>query len=104
MASGVLMGIGTIVLLQLVDFVKLYQNQYKLGFDLPLEVLMKLIGFLSPFKLGHKKMESAPEGIGWLVLALLLTGLLFFFGNDVGGMKVNLALPGLPVFQPSELV
>lgn len=104
MASGVLMGIGTIVLLQLVDFVKLYQNQYKLGFDLPLEVLMKLIGILSPFKLGHKKMESAPEGIGWLVLALLLTGLLFFFGNDVGGMKVNLALPGLPVFQPSELV
>lgn len=104
MASGVLIGIGAVALLQLVDFVKFYQGNYRLRFDFLTKLLRKPIGFLTPLKLRHNKMESAPEGIGWLLLAFLLTSLLFFFGKDVGGMKVNLALPGLPVFQPSEIV
>ena len=104
MASGVLIGIGAVALLQLVDFVKFYQGNYRLRFDFLTKLLRKPIGFLTPLKLRHNKMESAPEGVGWLVLAFLLTGLLFFFGKEVGGMKVNLALPGLPVFQPSEIV
>jgi len=47
MASGVLIGVLVIALLQLVDFVKLYQDKAKLDFDIPLAVLRWL--FL-PFK------------------------------------------------------
>lgn len=166
MASGVLIGIGVIGLLQCVDFMKFYQGQYRFGFELPKELaiwcfspfmeqikwsrailsnknkilpnnikwyeetikkvmavmalvittivdililpfrlLSKLvIPKLKSFKLKYKTYLSAPDGYSWLVLAFLLTVLLFFFGKDVGGMKVNLALPGLPVFQPSEIV
>lgn len=156
MAQGVLIGICAIALLQLVDFVKLFQNQYRFGFELPLELtkwcfspfleqtqwsrltlrnktiwykkaiagtllavtvimdilllplrlLLQFIPRLSYFnlKLRHKIQWTVPEGGSWLALALLLTVLLFFFGKDVGGVKVNLALPGLPVFQPSEIV
>ena len=105
MASGVLIGIVVIGILQCVDFVKFYQGQYRIGFDWPVEIMLKPIRpLLSSFKLKHRVVGSAPEGVSWLVLALLLTVLLFFFGKDVGGMKVNLALPLLPVFQPSEVV
>ena len=47
MASGVLIGVLMIALLQLVDFVKLYQDKAKIDFDFPLSVLRWL--FL-PFK------------------------------------------------------
>ncbi len=47
-------------------------------------------------------LDRAPKGIGYLVLAGILTGALFFIGQEVGGMKVNLNLFGL-VFQPSEI-
>lgn len=47
MASGVLIGLGMILLLQFVDFKKMYQNGYKLGFDMPLAIIRWL--FL-PFK------------------------------------------------------
>lgn len=155
MAKGVIGGIVVVALLQLVDFVKLYQNQYRFGFDLPIELtkwsfspfaeqtkwsrstirgnvvwykktlaamalvvtiivdilILPLRLLLKPFipvlvslKVKYMNNRPAPEGVGWLVLAFLLTSLLFFFGKDVGGMKVNLALPGLPVFQPSEIV
>lgn len=104
MASGVLIGIGVIALLQLVDFVKFYQGNYRLGFDFPIELLWKPIDLLTPFKMKNETVRFAPVGVSWLVIALLLTTLLFFFGKEVGGMKVNLALPGLPVFQPSEIV
>lgn len=155
MAKGVIGGIFVIALLQLVDFVKLYQNQYRFGFDLPIELtqwsfspfaeqtkwssstilgnvvwykkalaamalvvtvmvdilILPLRLLLKPFipvlvslKVKYMNNRPAPEGVGWLLLALFLTFLLFLFGKDVGGMKVNLALPGLPVFQPSEIV
>lgn len=47
MASGVLIGVLVILLLQFVDFVRLYQDKAKLDFDIPLVVLRWL--FL-PFK------------------------------------------------------
>lgn len=47
MASGVLMGLGMILLLQFVNFKKMYQDGYKLGFDIPLAIIRWL--FL-PFK------------------------------------------------------
>lgn len=46
--------------------------------------------------------KRLPKGSGYLLLALLLTAMLFLFGSDVGGMKVNLNLFGL-MFQPSEI-
>ena len=155
MAKGVIGGIVVVALLQLVDFVKLYQNQYRFGFDLPIELtkwsfssfaeqtkwsrstirsnvvwykkvlaamalfvttivdilLLPFRLLLKPFipvlvslKVKYMNNRPAPEGVGWLLLALFLTFLLFLFGKDVGGMKVNLALPGFPVFQPSEIV
>ena len=161
MASGVLIGIGAIALLQCVDFVKFYQGQCRFGFELPIELLkwcfspfmeqtklsratlsnniiiipndikwykkavkktiaiialiittivdililpLRLLFKLFIPKLKCKISQSVPDGFSWLVLAFLLTVLLFIFGKDVGGMKVNLALPGLLVFQPSEIV
>ena len=47
MAQGVVAGIAAIALLQLVDFVKLYQHKYRIDFDIPLAVVNWL--FL-PFK------------------------------------------------------
>ena len=47
MASGVMIGVGVIYLFQLIDFVRLYQNNYLLPFDLPQSGLRWL--FL-PFK------------------------------------------------------
>ena len=47
MAKGVLIGIGIMVLFQSIDFVKLYQGNYKLDFDIPLDICRWL--FL-PFK------------------------------------------------------
>ena len=50
-----------------------------------------------------KNIEKAPKGTGWLLLALLLTALLWTpLGNSIGGMKVNLKL-GPMLFQPSEI-
>lgn len=48
--------------------------------------------------------ERLPKGIGWLILALIVTALLWVpgIGQSIGGMRVNLRLFGL-VFQPSEI-
>ncbi len=51
-----------------------------------------------------KAVTEAPKGTGYLLLALLLTCLLFTpLGGSVGGMRVNLKIPGLPSVQPSEV-
>lgn len=48
--------------------------------------------------------EKKPsKGIGWLLLALLLTALLWSpLGQSIGGMRVNIRMGGL-TFQPSEM-
>ena len=49
------------------------------------------------------KIKGATKGIGYLILAIMLTALLFTpLGTEVGGMKVNLNLFGIR-FQPSEI-
>lgn len=144
MAAGIISGIVCIWLLGFVDFVKLYQNQYRIGFDIPLEIFL---WFMKPFRqktsyltdsmrnsnsslkkmlslvlviiclplllldllqitrLGNwlsRKAALLPKGIGYLLLALLITILLFTpLGVAIGGMKVNLNI-GI-VFQPSEI-
>ena len=48
------------------------------------------------------KLDKLPKGSGYLLMALLLTALLFTpLGTSVGGMKVNLNIGFL--FQPSEI-
>lgn len=145
MGKGVVLGLLVCLALQSVDFVKFYQNNGKLDFDIPLNLFrwlfhpyrqkvaglantlkgdanvakkilaMVLVLFSLPFllldllqinRLGKavdRLCEKLPKGIGWLVLALLLTALLWTpFGQSIGGMKVNLKLASL-VFQPSEI-
>lgn len=145
MATGVLMGLAVIIALQYVDFVKLYQNKYKLKFDIVIEAIkwlflpfkrkvswlasilssdfgwLKKVGALAllilclPFGLLnvlqiHKfssKVDSfcnkLPKGSGWLLLAIIITLLLWTpLGQSIGGMRVNLRVAGL-TFQPSEI-
>ena len=48
-------------------------------------------------------LERSPKGFGWILLAILITLLLWTpLGQEIGGMKVNLRLMGL-TFQPSEI-
>ena len=146
MGIGVVIGLVACIFFQEVDFVKFYQNNSKIGFDIPLNVFrwffkpyrqkvfglattlksdvgivrkmfdMILVLLTLPFllldllqitrlsKVVDRFCEKLPKGIGWLVTALLLTGLLFIPGlyQEIGGMKVNLNIFGL-VFQPSEI-
>ena len=145
MGKGVVIGLVVCLLFQEVNFVKLYQNNSLVGFDIPLNmfrwlfrpyrqkvaglaatlkgnagILRKmfaavlvllslpflLLDLLQITRLGKvldRLCEKLPKGIGWLVLALLLTALLWTpFGQSIGGMKVNLNLFG-QVFQPSEI-
>lgn len=146
MGQGIVLGLLACVFFQCVDFVKFYQNNSKIGFDIPVNifrwifkpyrqkvaglantlkgnanVLKKILAMLLvvltvPFLLLdllqitrlsnaiEKMCDKLPKGIGWLVMALLLTAMLWVpgLGQSIGGMKVNLNLFGL-VFQPSEI-
>ncbi len=145
MAQGIIAGIIVILLILNVDFVKLYQDKLRIGFDIPMEcikwvfkpfrlkvkyltailsekksnVLLKIGALLIivlclPFLLidlirltkisdaVNAQLDKLPKGSGYLLVALLLTTLLFSpLGVAVGGMKVNLKLGIL--FQPSEI-
>ena len=145
MAKGVVTGLVICMFFQSVDFVKFYQNNSKVGFDIPLNAFkwlfkpyrQKVVGLATilksdasimkkmfamvlvvitlPFllldllqitrlnKFTDKLCEKMPKGMGWLVMALLLTALLWTpFGQSIGGMRVNLNLFGVK-FQPSEI-
>ena len=145
MASGVLIGLAVVFLLQFVDFMKFYQQKYIFGFDLPLCVVNWLF---MPFKQKVSRQSAIlksyyplyrklwaillillctpllfldlcrvtrlsdrvesfiakmPKGMGWFLLALLLTLLLWTpLAGIVGGMRVNLVIGSL-TFQPSEI-
>lgn len=145
MATGVLIGVGVILLFQLLDFVKIYQGNSKMPFDIPTAIVRWLllpfkqkVAWIAPVLSGyapwHKKLgamlllvcclpfaifnipviskvnrpivrwiEKLPKGVGWLLLAILLTALLWTpLGREIGGMKVNLSILGF-TFQPSEI-
>lgn len=61
MAKGVLIGVGIILLFRHIDFVKLYQGNYKLGFDIPAAVGRWL---LLPFK----------QKVAWITPVLICNG------------------------------
>lgn len=86
MTLGVMAGVALAIALQFVDVVKRYDREM---------IPFRNYAFLKKWHL---------RGLGWLVIALILTGLLFVpgLGRSVGGMRVNLALGPL-VFQPSEI-
>ena len=84
-AIGIEVGIITIALLFFADIISFYQDKAKISFD-----------SLS------NKYSFIPNGFSYVLIALLLTLLLFTpLGKEVGGMKVNLDL-GFK-FQPSEI-
>lgn len=71
-----------------------------------LSLPLLLLDFIRITKLGNRIDEltiKLPKGCGYLLTALLLTALLFPFGSEIGGMKVNFKLPGNITFQPSEI-
>ena len=63
---------------------------------LPVLILTPLNKPISAF------LDRLPKGFGYLLTALVLTVLLFPFGQEVGGMKVNMVIGSLK-FQPSEI-
>ncbi|WP_405375725.1 FtsW/RodA/SpoVE family cell cycle protein [Pseudobutyrivibrio sp.] len=117
MAIGVLIGLLIILLFQFVDFIKLYQQKYnlrwlksKLNSNIPFyEKIWDMLLFVSelPFGITNALNKSVPKymlpkGIGWFILAIIITLLLFPFGQSIGGATVNLVLGNL-IFQPSEI-
>jgi cell division protein FtsW (lipid II flippase)/cell division protein FtsI/penicillin-binding protein 2 len=92
MAQGILVGIVLIGILSEVNFVTFFNSNYK---------FLGKFGGLRPvhFDIVHKIVPRLPQGSGYLILALLLTVLLFPFGDSPqAGVKVNLFF-----FQPSEI-
>lgn len=127
MAQGCIAGTILAIGLMMVDLRKFFQNGYKVKFDIFMWLTEVLGNFLAFFGFGRlykwisgKMAESKAcqaiaygwkkstgwitmvDGKGYLYGGILLTLCLFFFGSEVGGMKVNLNL-GIS-FQPSEIV
>ena len=65
-------------------------------------LILDIIRVTSLNKAISTSLDKLPKGTGYLLTALVLTVLLFFFGHEVGGMKVNLVFGRLK-FQPSEI-
>lgn len=91
MASAVLMGVVAIFLLQLIDFVRLYQNGYAIPFDLPLAFVRWL--FL-PFKQKVSWIaDTLTSRSAWYkklgAFLLLLLSLPFAIFNIPGISKIN---------------
>lgn len=108
--NGIVIGWVLVALLTLSNFdlQRFYRDGYRVRFDF----LYQLLDFVTGKKLVHNKVYGSVEpyvrpwakGSSYLILALLLTGLLFTpLGREVGGMRVNLKLLFLPQFQPSEI-
>jgi cell division protein FtsW (lipid II flippase)/cell division protein FtsI/penicillin-binding protein 2 len=107
MAQGILAGIVLIGLLSEINFVTFFNSNYKflgrfgglrkIPFDIVRTILIGISGLFG--KKMKERVKKLPEGSGYLILALFLTFLLFFFGTSPqAGVKVNLFF-----FQPSEI-
>lgn len=127
MAQGCIAGTILAIGLMMIDMRKFFQNGYKVKFDIFIWFMKAFGNFIAFFGFGRlynwisKKMAASRacqavanswkkatgwitmvDGKGYLYGGILLTLCLFFFGSEVGGMKVNLNL-GI-TFQPSEIV
>ena len=93
MAQGVVIGVALIILLQYVDFIKLYQHKYKIGFDIPLSLFN---WFFLPFK--KKVAWLAPVLTGYYVWykkfgALLLVGICFILFKWLDWLQITRLSP-----------
>ncbi|MCQ2288312.1 MAG: FtsW/RodA/SpoVE family cell cycle protein [Muribaculaceae bacterium] len=91
---GVGVGIVLAFLMQTFDVVSFYQGRARvLGNNVPFDILSE-----------KSKFFSDQKGFIYLIISLVLSLLLFVpgLGHEIGGMKVNLKLPGF-MFQPSEI-
>lgn len=123
MGQGCIIGAVITFCMLFLDVRKFYQNGYVIKFDICRWFTNKFFGILAFFGFGRLARQitatrawqslsattrkltgwiSMVDGKGYLYGAIFLTGCLFFFGSEVGGMKVNLNI-GIPV-QPSEIV
>ena len=91
-AQGIVAGLVLVSFMQLIDFTKLYQDEYKIPFDL----------FAYVFSRSNYIRYQKYKGFSYLVLAIVITASLEFIGQSVGGMKVNINFFGIPI-QPSEI-
>lgn len=89
MATGVKIGVAALVPLQFLDLGRWYTGQCRIA------------GRAVPFDPIAALTRQQTKGYTFLAMALLLTLLLFPFGQEVGGMRVNLNI-GIPI-QPSEI-
>lgn len=98
-ATGIVIGMALAIVLQAVDFSRLYEDDYRMykfkcriPFDIP------------AYWCAGCNMVSYPKfkGFSYLIGAILLTASLFVIGQSVGGMLVNISI-GTLKFQPSEI-
>lgn len=93
MIWGTLFGCFGLCLLSSLDYVRYYSNQYRIKFDI-------VSGFLR-----EHISNRVPQGLGFLIIALLLVLILYAFGTGPQGSsaKVNISFFGMFIFQPSEI-
>ena len=112
MTQAVLWGIFAIFVLSNINVVTFFNSNYKflgrfggrraIPFDIVRSAMIWFVGLFSRW-LGEKPknwISKLPEGAGYLVLALLLTALLFPFGSGPPGSGVRIELF---FFQPGEV-
>jgi len=108
MAQGILWGIVLIGALSEIDFVTFFNSNYRflgkfgglrsIHFDIVRLLVIRFAGIFG--KKIKNWVSKLPEGGGYLILAFLLTLLLFPFGTSPqAGVKINLFF-----FQPGEIV
>ena len=102
MAQGVIAGVVVMMLLQFVNFRAFYQGKSRLPFDIPAAIIKYICWPFGLYKKADALFNRLPKGFGYMLVAVILTMLLFTpLGVAVGGMKVNLNIGIL--FQPSEI-
>jgi len=131
MGQAAVIGVGIVIFLMCVNMKKFYQDRSWVKFDIFMWIVKGLakgigavLGFFGGWRLQKivsRKWNENPKraactkavaggfrwlgsiaGLGYLLTALILSFLLWCFGSEVGGMKVNLNI-GIPV-QPSEII
>lgn len=99
-AQGIIAGVLIAGFFQCFNIMHFYQDTLHIWPSkkntLPFDPIIKIL------TIGKIGQYDKWKGFGYMLFALLLTAMLFPFGQAIGGMKVNLVILGLPV-QPSEI-
>ena len=96
-AQGIVVGLVLASIMQFIDCTKLYQDKYRIkNHMIPFDFCAYIFSGCNDIRYQKYK------GLGYLVLAIIITASLEFIGQSVGGMKVNIIFFGIPI-QPSEI-